>query len=455
MKEKYAKRIHIFLIAILILSACEANGEELDLGNFDDTLVAEQFVIWWPFEAGVPYQSFAAETLNKRFPNTQFQFIHFNTPPHQGFFSGGNTSSGLIEMMRSQPSPDVIVFDTRFLSLMIETEYLEPIPDAYGVEMDYDIITEHRTLAPDLSLYALPFGRIAEGLFYNKKFFDEMKVPYPKDGITWDGVIELGGVFKKGRWSPIGVTAFDSMASQLSLRLYDAETEWFDFESDEWKELTRTLVDMNDLEDFRAHLDGGRTTHSHSLSFSKGEIAMLVSPLFGHKGSGKTGMLHYESNLSFYEVDWDIASFPDFDDGNRLQPASQMLGIGIPKRSANKEDALKVISHLLSREVQLDNSQKGLISSRADAASFGDEFGRYSILAGKSVAALLSDGPRGVRDPIFEFVKHMNGSLESMVYGDDIWRDIIVERIQKLIRERTANMIHDRQKFIEEMRRKF
>jgi len=151
---------------------------------------------------------------------------------------------------------------------MIETDYLEPIPDAYGVEMDYDVINEFRSIAPDLALYALPFGRIAEGLFYNKKLFDEMNVPYPRDGMTWDEVIDLAKVFKKGKESPIYISSYDSMASQLSLRLYDPETEQLDFESEEWLELTRILVEINDLAEIRATLRG-ESSHPF-LSLVKG-----------------------------------------------------------------------------------------------------------------------------------------------------------------------------------------
>jgi len=81
-------------------------------------------VIWWDEGSGVPFQTFAAEVLNKRFPNTSFQFIEFMPPPYQGLFPQGHTLPNLLVMMRSQPSPDLIVFDTRFLPLMIETEYL-------------------------------------------------------------------------------------------------------------------------------------------------------------------------------------------------------------------------------------------------------------------------------------------------------------------------------------------
>jgi ABC-type glycerol-3-phosphate transport system substrate-binding protein len=451
-KRKYAAMI-VIAITVLILSACDTKGEEPDLGhvdddtivaeyNDDDALVADRLVIWWDTGSGVSYKTFAEEALNKRYPKTRFQFTEFTTYMRPSY----------LDMMKSKPSPDLIVFDTRFLPLMIETDYLEPIPDMYGVEMDYDTITELRASVSDLSLYVLPFGRIGEGLFYNKKVFDERNIPYPKDGMTWDEVIELAKVLKSSRRSPIDVSAYDSMASQLSLRMYDPETGQLDFESEEWKELTRILIEINDLDEYSSEIDGNGG--SLSLSFSKGDFAMVAGPLFGH-GFLKTGFMDFEGNLTSYEVDWDMVSFPVFDDEQRLRPADYLLGIGIPKGSPNKEDALKVLRYLLSREVQEENSRKGLISMRADAGAFADDFGSFSILAGKSVSSLLSEGPKGERDPVFEHLDAIGKLLSEMVYLDDSWRDVAVEKAQGRISEIIPIIMKERQKYIEEIRSKF
>jgi len=47
---------------------------------------------------------------------------------------------------------------------------------------------------------------------------------------------------------------------------------------------------------------------------------------------------------------------------------------------------------------------------RADADMFADEFGSSTILAGKSVKSLLSGGPKGERDQVYEFIYTINTS---------------------------------------------
>lgn len=445
------RKYRVFIIVkifFLIISACDSSRvEQHDLEHPDDKLIAEKLVIWW--DEGIPHRLFAADAIESRYANTQFEFKEYYPPPPQGLIPPGYTLPNLLKMMRSDPSPDLIVFDTRFLSLMIEAEYLDPIPDTYGLEIDYDIITEFRSIAPDLELYALPFGRIAEGLFYNKAIFDERSVPYPRDGMTWDEVLELAAAVKKDQYSPIGIMSYDSMASQLSLQLYDSETLQFNFDSDEWKELTRILLKMNDFEEHRGEMGGFLMS-----SFSVGNTAMVVGPVYGSKGV-RPGLLNYESNLRLFDVEWDIVTFPVFDDGQRLQPASQLLGIAVPAQSRNKEDAYKVMRYLLSHEVQFANSQKGLVSLRSDGDEFGHQFGASSLLAGKSVTSLLSDTPRGIRGPVFEFINYMNSGLLQMVTHDDAWRDRIVDIKQDDFIQDIPRLMDEREQFIVEMRSKY
>jgi len=448
--ERRSRLSLLMMMFLLLLSACDPVGDELDLEHPDDQLMAEQLEIWWDGGVDAPHQLFAAEALEKHFTKARFEFQIFYPPHFPSLFVSNHSLSNLLEMMRSGSSPDLIVFDIRFMPLMIEAGYLDPIPDTYGLEIDYDIITNFRSFAPDLAFYALPFGRIAEGLFYNKAIFDERQVPYPKDGMTWDEVLDLAAILKRDSKNQIGVTTFDSMASQLSLRLYDPETERFNFDSPEWKEFTRILLAMNDLEEHY-----GEHYRSYLMSsFTVGNTAMIVGPLYGNIGI-RPGLLNNESQLRQFHTDWDIVSFPVFDDGQGLRPAGQMLGIGVPARSKNKDDAYKIMRYLLSHEMQLDNSRKGLVSLRSDAETFNDEFGSSSMLAGKSVTSLFSDAPRGSMDPVFEFIRLMNSHLHNIVNSDEYLRDTIVDMTQNQFNQYIPRMMGERAQFIEEMRSKF
>lgn len=423
----------ILLALLLLLSACSRNSGHLD---FDDpaNLVTDKFVIWWNNGIGNELMP-VKKALESRFERTTFEIKpYYLAGPH--LLTMIIDVPRLMEMMKEEPAPDLIVFDTRVFSLLLETGYLDPIPNMYALEMDEEILTQFRSYASDLDLYALPFGSIAEGLFYNKTIFDEMQVPYPEDGMTWEEIIQLSQSFVNGSYYPLEIWPLELLASQYSFRLYDPETGLVDFYSGEWEPLTQMILNLNRL-----------TSKNMISTFSNGKTAMFIGqwPFISY----------YEANLRFNEVDWDIASYPLRDDGGRIQPASQMFAIGVPASSKNKGDAYRVMRYLLSRDMQLESVRRGLVSYRADAGEYIDEFGQSSVLNGKNVSALFSDAPEGKLAPIFEFESHMSWELRAIGRADEHEKDTIVDTVQRRLRQHIPILIGDRQQFIEEMRSRF
>jgi hypothetical protein len=153
-------------------------------------------------------------------------------------------------------------------------------------------------------------------------------------------------------------------------------------------------------------------------------------------------------------VDFEIAEYPVFDDERRLQPAYQIMGVGVPKGTRNQEDAYKVLLYLMSYEVQLENHRKGFASMRADADAFRDRYGELTLLAGKAVSKLMVEAERGVRDPIFE-LSYIDRRLEMIIRTDDIFRDEVVEIAQDHMISDIPRLMNERKLFIEEMRKKF
>lgn len=444
-------KLRVFLLTLmnflLYVTACDmsSDGQQLDptdLENPDEKLNSEHLVIWW--EEDYPYKLLAADALEKRYPKTKFEFKTFFPPAFTSEYSLPNLS----EMMKNDPSPDLIVFDTRYLPFLIESNYLAPIPDAYGLEMDYDTVAELRAAASDALLYVLPFGRIAEGLYYNKEIFDERQVPYPTDGMTWSEVMDLAMEIRRGEEIPITVTAFDSMLTQSAPDLYDPERQSFDFNSTGWQEFIRIMLIMNDFEYNRAKLGGYRLTE-----FSLGKMAMAAGPLYGNK-SLRPGLLHYVPYSRLYDMDWDVVSFPVFDDDRRLNPARQILGIGVAAGSEHKEDAFKVFRYLLSYEVQAENSRNGVISLRADADAFQEEFGSNTVLAGKRVSSFFADGPASKWGQLFELSHVVVRSLDSLVFSDDYHRDVIVDLKEEDLRKQMPILIGARQRYVEDIQLK-
>jgi len=433
------RRIALPLFFLLILlTACDSSMNETpELDDQDQKLSSEKVVIWWDKEYGPPHQSFAGDALKERFEGTQFEFHSFIPPT----LSASGSQENLVNMLRSESGPDLIVFDSRFLTLLVDADYLAPIPDMYGLEMDSNLVSDIRTTASDLTLYALPFGRVVEGLFYNRAIFDALQVPYPKDGMTWDEVITLAEHFKNSAWEPLGIQDLAQITSQQPFVEVDPEIEHIHIKDGSWEQMVEFLLRQNKLY---------RPSNNNVSTFGVGNSAMVAGTLFGSEG-----LFRMESNMRLFNVEWDVVSYPVSNE-TELLPAEQMIYIGVPARSKNKDDAYRVLSYLLSRDVQADNSRKGLVSLRGDASSFAEEFGADSLLAGKSMSSFFyTNKQRASYDISFENSLLYNQPLRGIIYNTEPqFTDFVINNLTTRIRREMLEYFQQRSALIEDLKSK-
>jgi len=315
----------------------------------------------------------------------------------------------------------------------------------FALEIEYDEVTDLRSYAPDGQLYALPFGRNIPGLFYNKAAFDELDLPYPTNGMTWDEVADLVARLMPGHRDPIDIADYDLLVSQLGTDIYDSETGKLNTETDEWKALLQLLIEIS------VH---DKERNSSISSFAAGDTAIAVGTLFGNPTVIKD-LYNKLSTMEVLDVDWDVVSFPLF---NGVMPAEDTLLIGIPSRSAYKDDVLEVIRFLMSKGVQSENMAKGLLSVRADADSWTEDFGSASKwLAGKAFPSLITSLKRtkaALPDRDLEIRSMV--SLESIrtndiIYTVDEWIDIA----QNKIKEGLDKYYQERSRLIGELKTRF
>ena len=433
------RRIALPLFVLLILlTACNSSMNETpELDDQDQKVSAEKMVIWWDEEYGPPHQRFAGDALKARFEGTQFEFHSFIPPT----LSASGSTENLVNMLRSESSPDLIVFDSRFLTLLVDADYLAPIPDMYGLEMDSNLVSDIRITAPDLTLYALPYGRVVEGLFYNKAIFDALQVPYPKDGMTWDEVITLARHFKNSAWEPLGIQNLAQVTSQQPFVEVDPEIEHIHIKEESWEQMIDFLLRQNELY---------RPSNNNVSTFGVGNSAMVAGTLFGSEG-----LFRMESNMRLFDVEWDVVSYPVSNE-TELLPAEQMIYVGVPARSKNRDDAYKVLSYLLSRDVQADNSRKGLVSLRGDATSFTEEFGTDSLIAGKSISSFFyTNKQRASYDISFEDSLLYNHPLRAIIHNTDSqFTDFVIKNLTTQIRREMLEYFEQRSLLIEDLKSK-
>jgi multiple sugar transport system substrate-binding protein len=307
--------------------------------------------------------------LTQKFPHITIEYIQ----------NGKGTT--MPELVASGEIPDIIRFDiptirTSYLDLELGYDLSEFVQSQkydtkrfVKVFMD-EVIDSGRSRA----LYGLPIPPyFPQVLYYNKDLFDKFGVAYPQDGMTWDDVYEIakkmnrteGGVTYRGFSSNLVNTLRDN---PFSLPILDPAADKL-ADPDKWQQLFANLKRFYDLPNNAVEANNT----AESAVFSKGNAALMPNQ-------------HSVYLTIPPEVNWDIVSYPTLSGAPKLAPQRGPAYLGISNTSKHKKEAFEVIVAMLSDEMQLADSKRGIPTTLAD----------------KSIEKLL-----GTEDPVYR-TKHMS-----------------------------------------------
>ncbi|GAA4875957.1 hypothetical protein GCM10023310_64580 [Paenibacillus vulneris] len=233
-------------------------------------------------------------------------------------------------------------------------------------------------------LYGLPFWVNFSALYYNKDIFDRFGVPYPKDGMTWDEVIELsksltrneGGVAYRG----LDIHSLNDFYSQLSLPYVDAQTDKPLLETEGFKKVYETMMKLYKI-------PGNEIRKPAKDAFLK-DKNLAMWPMYADVPT-----LINDLELNGDPFNWDMAQMPSFPDSPGVAWQADSHNLHVTNTSKNKEAAFQVIMYLLSQEPQMELVKSGLLSSSADPEMnkrFGESIG---VFKGKHLDAILKSKP--------------------------------------------------------------
>jgi ABC-type glycerol-3-phosphate transport system substrate-binding protein len=262
-------------------------------------------------------------------------------------------------------------------------------------------------------LVGFPYYVQFNALYYNKDIFDKFGVAYPKDGMTWTDALELarkvtrneGGVQFRG----LEPDSVFRPGSQRSLPLIDPKTYKSIADTDQWKMVLQLWKDIYSIPGNNKI----QTFSSGVNSFVKDQnIAMLA-------GLNNLGPLN---DIKDKWTNWDFASYPVFPDKPGLGTQADMHIMLMSPSSANKDAAFKVMTSVVSDEVQLDQARMGKGSVLKDK-KFRDEFGKsLDFLKGKNIQAVFKTKPAPAFPPT-EFASQAFNEITNLtkaVMADDL-----------------------------------
>ena len=241
--------------------------------------------------------------------------------------------------------PDVMYITTEFIAPLVEKRILEPLDpliERDRIDMSMLIPSTIEGLKVNGGLYAYPIHFSVDMLYYNKRIFDECKVPYPDESWTWETYRDAATSLTLDRNRDGRVDVFGCMQVDWQLivksfggRIYDPERKRFVGDS---REVLDAFAFNCSLLGRQAPSAAQAMDTTDMQLFSNGRVAMFV---------GRTWQLPQIAKTM--KDPWDIAHVP------KGKTRTCILNVGgncIAAGSRHKEAAWEFVKFYSSPEGQ-------------------------------------------------------------------------------------------------------
>lgn len=339
------KNLLILFVLIFILTGC-TNSKS----NSGKTVV--QFASWGSKSEVSILKPILAEFEHKN-PDIKVDFIHIP----QNYFQK------IQLLFASNLAPDVVFINNLYLPIYANAGVLEPLDAEKNIFFQKSL----DALSFKGKLYAIPRDVSNLVIYYNKDLFDKYGVPYPNKNWTFNDFLKTAKLLtqdtnKDGKTDLWGV----SFEEDLMFYLPYLMSEGGGVLSDDLKNIIinqpqskKGLQFYTDLRN-KYHV---APTESESASATMAQL-FLQNKIAMHL-SGRWLVPKYREDAKF---NWDVVNFPKGDAGSIVPMDAS--GWAVSKTSKHKEEALRLIKYLSSKESIEKFTKSGLIvPARIDVAN--------------------------------------------------------------------------------------
>jgi multiple sugar transport system substrate-binding protein len=326
------------------------------------------------------FKTFFTEPLKKTHPNITLNLIR----------SG---KQKLEDLLAAGTPPDLIFGSSRNLTPFLDLRQpmnLYPLLKKHNADLTkYDpvALSAIKNYGSRGQLYALPIFENFSALYYNKDLFDKFKVPYPRDGMSWNEVIELAKLMTitvgekkdKVQYRGINPDGIRNFASSLSIQAIDPISYRAVVVNDSWREVLSTYEEIMTIPGNAGGNAKNLFETTQTLAMYPGYLAKLneLEALF-KKNKG---------------INYDIATYPYFKNSVSTSAEIDVQSMMITQSSKHKEEAYWVIETVMTPEIQLAATRRARLSALNDP-SMKTEFGTdYKSLKGKNVYGMFKSTP--------------------------------------------------------------
>jgi len=449
------------LALLLVLSACSDTGGKSTsvFGGLDRDEAGTLKVAYFNEQAFYLQYGNAFQAM---YPNMTIEVVSLE----QVFQAEDPVSE--MEKMLGEQQPDVLHLTEDQYAALAEKGLLYDLDaaikqDEFDLDSFYPAVVELLKARGGGKLYGLSPSFSSQALYFNKGMFDQYNIPYPRDGMSWEEVLQLAARFpaqKDGDNATHGL-AQSSQANDLfalirmigeakGLSYADADAGQVTIDSHEWKEIFQMVIDGYQSGSISMPSDapggerlmlgilapgGGRTIGfgPDSMKFMTGQAAMMID------GSMLMEMLRVNVNRGeavrvqsnaadsganagprprqLDSIDWDLVTVP-------VDPSQPdvMSGIGVDSifaisaSSDNPAAAWELLKYI--------NGEQLAKTSARSSSAMSARTAHKKVVEGKNVDAfyklgineqlLLQSLPAGFAD---SFAQLASGEIKRVVDG--------------------------------------
>jgi multiple sugar transport system substrate-binding protein len=290
------------------------------------------------------FKSNYSDPLSKKFPNVTFQQV-------------GESKDITLEQLITTTKIDLIdegITNLLDLVALDVPQNLDPLVKKHKFDLnrlDPKIVESIRSYSKNKELIAMPTAYQPFVLYYNKDIFDKFGVPYPKEGNTWDDLIELSkkvgrtadGITYRGLDPGLNV---NRMQTQLSLPYFDASDKSVVGSHPGWKIMYQVYRDIYSV-------PGNNPPGTKIGDGTKLFIEDKTLAMFPHLVNVK--FLQSDVNLG-------ITTYPQFKHLPGVATGVFGQSLVIPKTSTQQDLAFQIAAYYTSDEVQITMEKLGSLT---------------------------------------------------------------------------------------------
>lgn len=386
MRFKRSKLLAVGSLAAVVLAAgCSSNskgGETGAKGTDDKNMevkISTEPITLMAFNGGMTkeaFQSIVVDSIQKKYPYITVKPIH------------NEKGSTLDDLVAAGTIPDIIFNgfgNIEYLKRMQLLIDLTPLISKHKYDLgrfDPGIINTAKIYSGNGQLLGLPNDINPGALYYNKDIFDMLGVAYPKDGMTWEELLEI--VKKLGKSNGTGTyRAFDFLhgsfisGNQLSLPFVDPQTDKAIVNNDKWKMWFDTMKMFYEVEGNK--VDDKTIGKEYGNFMDDRNLAMV----------GYLSLINRLPDAAKKGLNWDMVTLPSFSSTKNTGLQIIPSFVGITPQSKYKDQAFLAIAHLQSDEVQIGDKKIIRVTVLKSEEVKKEQFNGPEHLKGKNFLALV------------------------------------------------------------------